>query len=56
MSRNKTGGKKIRLSVKGKLRSAPRWSDIKKFGLKRARTRRIRVRTRNWRRGGKLKV
>ncbi len=30
-------------------RPAPRWADIKKFGLKRARTRRIRVRTKNWR-------
>ncbi|MEE9322990.1 MAG: hypothetical protein V3U72_00445 [Candidatus Aenigmarchaeota archaeon] len=56
MSRNKSGGKKSRLSAKGKLRSAPRWADIKKFGLKRARTKRIRVRTKNWRRGKKLNV
>jgi hypothetical protein len=56
MSRNKTPGKKIRLSAKGKRRSAPRWADIKKFGLKRARTRRIRVRTKDWRRGSKLEV
>lgn len=56
MSRNKTGGKKLRLSAKGKRRSAPRWADIKKFGLKGARTRRIRVRTKDWRRGSKLKV
>lgn len=56
MSRNKTGGKKLRLAARGKLRSAPRWADIKKFGLKRARSRRIRVRTKEWRRGSKLKV
>ncbi len=56
MSRNKTAGKKIRLMARGKKRSAPRWADIKKFSLKRARTRRVRVRTHSWRRGGKLKV
>lgn len=56
MSRNKTGGKKVRLASKGKRRSAPRWADIKKFGMMRARSRRIRVRTKEWRRGSKLKV
>jgi ribosomal protein L39E len=55
MSRNKPMGRKLRLAAAGKVRSAPRWADIKKFGLKRARTRRIRVSTKNWRRG-KLKV
>ena len=50
MARNKKTGKKLRLAAKGKLRSAPRWADIKKFGLKRARSRRIRVRTKQWRR------
>ena len=55
MSRNKTSGKKIKLSALGKLRSAPRWADIKKFGLRRARTRRIRIRTKSWRRD-KLKI
>ena len=55
MSRNKPLGKKIRLSARGKRRSAPRWADIRKFGLKRARTRRVRVGTKNWRRD-KLKV
>jgi len=55
MSRNKTHGKKVKLTALGKIRSAPRWADIKKFGLKRARTRRIRVRTKNWRRD-KLKI
>ncbi|MEE9405858.1 MAG: 50S ribosomal protein L39e [Candidatus Aenigmarchaeota archaeon] len=55
MSRNKPLGKKLRLTAIGKRRSAPRWADIKKFGLKRARSRRIRVRVKHWRRG-KLKV
>ena len=57
MSRNKPAGKKLRLAAKGKVRSAPRWADIKKFGLKRARTRRIRVpATRNWRRSSSVRV
>ena len=55
MSRNKTIGKKLKLIALGKIRSAPRWADIKKFGLRRARTRRVRVRTKNWRRD-KLKM
>ena len=56
MATNKSAGKKIRLSAKGKRRSAPRWADIRKFSLKRARTRRISVSgIRNWRRS-KLKV
>jgi len=55
MSRNKTLGEKLRIIRKGKIRSAPRWADIRKFSLKRARTRRIRVSTKNWRRD-KLKV
>jgi len=55
MSRNKQLGKKIKIISRGKIRSAPRWADIKKFGLKRARTRRISSRTRSWRRD-KMKV
>ncbi len=55
MARNKPLGKKLKLVSEGKRRSAPRWADIKKFGLKRARTRRIRIRVKHWRRG-KLKV
>lgn len=55
MARNKPLGKKLRLISKSKVRSAPRWADIRKFGLKRARTRRIRITTRYWRRD-KLKV
>lgn len=55
MSSRKPGGRKLRLAAKGKRRSAPRWADIRKFGLKRARTRRIRVSVKRWRRD-KLKV
>ncbi|RLJ08359.1 MAG: 50S ribosomal protein L39e [Candidatus Aenigmatarchaeota archaeon] len=55
MSRNKPAGKKLRLSAAGKFRLAPRWADIRKFGLKRARTRRIRIIPRHWRRD-KLKA
>jgi len=50
MTRNKHPAKKGRLAAAGKIRSAPRWADIKKFGLKRARSRRIRVTTKSWRR------
>ncbi|MEM5872084.1 MAG: hypothetical protein QW051_04380 [Candidatus Aenigmatarchaeota archaeon] len=56
MSKNKPAGKKIRLSAKGKIRSAPRWADIKKFGLKRARTRRIRINSVRSRRSPTLRV
>ena len=55
MSRNKPTARKRRLVTKGKIRTAPRWVDIKKFGLKRARTRRIRVSVKRWRRS-RLKV
>ncbi|RLJ05864.1 MAG: 50S ribosomal protein L39e [Candidatus Aenigmatarchaeota archaeon] len=55
MARNKPLGKKLRLAAIGKKRSAPRWADIKKFGLKRARTRRIITRVKHWRRN-RLKV
>lgn len=55
MSRNKPAGKKLRMAAQSKVRSAPRWADIKKFGLKRARARRIRVAVRN-KRSGPLRV
>jgi hypothetical protein len=42
--------KKIKLAKVKKVRLAPRWADIKKFGLKRARTRRIDVNKKRWRR------
>lgn len=54
MTRNKPGGKKIKL-IAARRKNAPRWADIKKFSLKRARSRRIRVSTKHWRRG-KIKV
>jgi hypothetical protein len=43
--------KKIKLGKINKTRSSPRWADIKKFGLKRARTRRINVdKVKRWKR------
>ena len=50
MATRKKTGKKIKLTALRK-RNAPRWADIKKFSLKRARTRRIRVSVKQWRRG-----
>jgi len=50
MSRNKPLGKKLKLISRARRRSAPRWADIKKFGLKRARSRRIRISVKHWRR------
>jgi hypothetical protein len=47
----KSLSKKLKLAKIGKVKSAPRWADIKKFGLKRARSRRIRVdKVKRWRR------
>jgi hypothetical protein len=51
----KTLHKKVKLAKVKKVRQAPRWADIKKFGLKRARTRRIEVTKKRWRRS-KVKV
>jgi hypothetical protein len=43
--------KKIKLGKMRKFKNAPRWADIRKFGLKRARTRRISVdKVKKWRR------
>ncbi len=50
MGSMKKFGEKIKLIAIRKS-PAPRWADIKKFGLKRARTRRIKATTKNWRRG-----
>jgi len=54
MASRKTHGKKMKL-IAARKQSAPRWADIRKYSLKRARTRRIRVSVKHWRRG-KLKV
>jgi len=51
----KSLSKKIKLGKLKKVRLAPRWADIRKFGLKHARTRRIDVTKKRWRRS-KLKV
>jgi len=48
-----TGEKRKLIAARGQ--SAPRWADIKKHGLKRARTRRIRVPVKHWR-DGRIKV
>jgi hypothetical protein len=42
--------KKIKLGKIKKVRAAPRWADIKKYGMKRARRRRVNVTIRRWRR------
>lgn len=43
--------KKIKLGRIKKIRNAPRWIDIKKYGTKRARTRRVNVnKVKKWRR------
>lgn len=51
MGRIKKAGEK-RKTIAARRQSAPRWADIRKFGLKRARTRRIRVSQRR----GRLKL
>ncbi len=44
--------RKIKLAKIAKVKNAPRWADIKKFGMKRARSRRILVaNVKRWRRG-----
>jgi len=50
MSSKKPLGKKLKL-IAARQQSAPRWADIRKFSLKRARSRRIRVTVKHWRRG-----
>jgi len=50
MASRKPAGKKVKL-IAAKKKRAPRWCDIKKFGLKRARTRRIAATIKHWRRG-----
>ncbi|MBI2084772.1 MAG: hypothetical protein HYT70_04155 [Candidatus Aenigmarchaeota archaeon] len=47
----KTVGRKIKLARIKRIRNAPRWADIRKFGMKRARTRRIQItKVKRWRR------
>ena len=51
MTSNKSSGKKLKLGALSKIRASPRWADIRKFGLKRARSRRINVdKVKRWRR------
>ncbi|MBN2094519.1 MAG: hypothetical protein JW727_00575 [Candidatus Aenigmarchaeota archaeon] len=49
MATKKPLSKKLKLIAVAK-KPAPRWCDIKRFGLKRARGRRIRANVKNWRR------
>ena len=43
--------KKIKLAKIGKIRMAPRWADIRKYGMKRAKTRRVTVdKIKRWKR------
>ncbi len=44
----KTLSKKIKLAKVKKVRAAPRWADIKKFGLKRAKSRRVETAKKRW--------
>ncbi|MBI2547418.1 MAG: hypothetical protein HYW23_03150 [Candidatus Aenigmarchaeota archaeon] len=47
----KTVGKKIKLGKIRKIKNSPRWADIRKFGIKRAKRRRIQVtKVKRWRR------
>jgi hypothetical protein len=46
----KTLSRKLKLAKIKKVRPAPRWADIKKFGLKHARTRRIQTDKKRWKR------
>lgn len=50
MASRKSKGKKKKLVKKGNYSDAPIWASIKKFGMKRSRSRRIRVnKEENWR-------
>ncbi len=50
MSSRKTRGKKKKLIKKNNLSDAPVWASIRKYGMKRSRTRRIRVnKGKHWR-------
>ncbi|MBU5537103.1 MAG: hypothetical protein QW818_00515 [Candidatus Aenigmatarchaeota archaeon] len=42
--------KKIKLMKIHKIKQSPRWADIRKFGMKRARRRRIQIAVKRWRR------
>jgi hypothetical protein len=57
MGRLKFRGKKKRMNRIASVRSPPFWAHIRKYGLKRVRTRRIRVnKEKSWKRGGKMKA
>ncbi len=50
MPSRKTKGKKRKLIKRGNISDAPIWASIRKYGMKRSRTRRIRVnKGKHWR-------
>jgi|GEM_PF-974453 len=51
MGSKKKAGEKVKM-IASRTQSAPRWADIRKFGMKKARARRIRVSSRR----GRLKL
>lgn len=55
MGSRKKAGEKVKL-IASRRQSAPRWADIRKFGMKRARSRRVRVPGVMGRRRSRLKV
>ncbi len=57
MGRIKHRARKKRMIGLASISPAPFWAHIRKFGLKRVRTRRIIVnKEKSWKRGGKMKV
>ena len=56
MGKIKNLARKLRLIAASKIRIAPRWADMKKFGIKRARTRRVRIIKRRDKKHTKLKL
>ena len=50
MGSRKKAGEKSKL-IAARKKKAPRWCDIKAFGMKRARSRRLKSVTKHWRRG-----
>jgi hypothetical protein len=57
MARLQHRGKKKRLISRAKVTSAPLWASLRKYGMKRSRTRRVRVLgEKHWRRDSKVKA
>lgn len=54
MGATKSLPRKLRLIKAANRKNAPLWANMKKFGLKRMRTRRLRISRRNWRDSAQL--